>query len=200
MTGLGRMMAGGQLRDKVTPRDDHDFYPTPAECTLGLLHAEEQNIPTDVWEPCCGDGAIARILIRHGRQVTATDLIDRGYGTGGKDFLLAANRAAPAIITNPPFKLAAAIIHKALLLDVRYMALLLKSSFWHAAARAELFDAWQPARIHAMTWRPDFFSLGRPTMECMWCVWDRAAAPGTQYLLMNHPRVIHGLPLLRGTA
>jgi hypothetical protein len=33
-------------------------------------------------------GSISEVLIEHGHDVISTDLVDRGYGTGGVDFLL----------------------------------------------------------------------------------------------------------------
>lgn len=44
----------------------------------------------------------------------STDLIDRGYGTGGVDFLKATENPYGAIITNPPYKIALKFIEKAL--------------------------------------------------------------------------------------
>lgn len=79
----------------------HSFYPTPASATRAFLAAE----PFDgsVWEPACGDGAIAKVLEAHGYDVTATDLIDRGYGRGGIDFLETVYPRSKHIITNPPY-------------------------------------------------------------------------------------------------
>src|ERR1700759_147425 len=50
--------------------------------------------PRRVWEPACGDGGIARPLERGGFRVVGTDLVDRGYGFGGVDFLQVASRPA----------------------------------------------------------------------------------------------------------
>jgi len=44
-------------------------------------------LPTGIWEPCCGDGAMARVLEAHGHCVVATDVVDRSYGEVGRDFL-----------------------------------------------------------------------------------------------------------------
>ena len=84
-------------------REANDFYPTPAWVTETLLKYVPLRGP--VWEPCCGDGAIARIVEQHGHRVEATDLGDRGYGKGGMDFF--AQHAIPnfcqSIVTNPPY-------------------------------------------------------------------------------------------------
>ena len=63
-----------------------------------------------------------------------TDLVDRGYGFGGVDFLQVASRPADALVTNPPFgKLVTAFIKHALNLDVPYIAMLLNGGPQKAA-------------------------------------------------------------------
>jgi hypothetical protein len=61
-------------------RESHDFYPTPDWVTEALLRHVTLRDP--VWEPCCGDGAMARVLQRAGHKVVASDLVDRGFGRG----------------------------------------------------------------------------------------------------------------------
>src|SRR5579884_287379 len=84
-------------------RRANDFYSTPAWVTGCLLRHVALRGP--VWEPCCGDGAIARVIEAEGHQVTATDLADYGYGAGGVDFFSC--REPPpgcrALVTNPPY-------------------------------------------------------------------------------------------------
>ena len=82
-------------------RAAHDFYPTPPEATRALLSVEVFH--GTVWEPACGDGAIAKVLHAEGYDVVSTDLIDRGYGTGNIDFLQEKQPRARNIITNPPY-------------------------------------------------------------------------------------------------
>jgi len=82
-------------------RPDHDFYPTPPEATRALLSVERFEGP--IWEPACGDGAIAQVLIGRGHTVISTDLIDRGWGTGGVNFLDETANRGVHIITNPPY-------------------------------------------------------------------------------------------------
>ena len=60
-------------------REAHDFYPTPDWVTACLLRHVRLRGP--VWEPCCGDGAIARVLQAHHYLVVASDAEDRGFGT-----------------------------------------------------------------------------------------------------------------------
>ncbi|SFL43618.1 hypothetical protein SAMN04488036_11513 [Shimia haliotis] len=78
-----------------------EFYPTPPEAVRALLSVER--FDGSIWEPACGDGAISKVLIEAGYQVVSTDLIDRGYGQGGLNFLKSTKPLAKNIITNPPY-------------------------------------------------------------------------------------------------
>lgn len=184
---LGQMMNGGNRGN----RQSGDFYATPPDCTLALVQQETSSLANydRIWEPACGDGAICDVLFDQQMNFIATDLVDRGYvgQHGTYDFLKCEAREAKAVITNPPFNLAEPFIRHAKALDVEYVALLLKSTFWHAERRRRLFDFWKPARIYAMTWRPDFLSKGAPTMDCMWCVWDGDAPVDPTYTLLRKP-------------
>ncbi len=82
-------------------RAPFEFYPTPPEATRALLSVE--SFEGSIWEPACGDGAISKVLIEAGYEVISTDLIDRGYGAGGHDFLKSSRPLAKNIITNPPY-------------------------------------------------------------------------------------------------
>ena len=102
---------------KRTKSKSNDFFPTPSECTRAVLNALP-HLPTPIWEPACGDGAICRVLEEFGYTLKeASDLIDRGYGRGGVDFLSLRPVLTPhcgTIITNPPYKLARPFVDLAL--------------------------------------------------------------------------------------
>ena len=82
-------------------RAPFEFYPTPPEAIRALLSVETFKGP--IWEPACGDGAIAQELEAAGYDVVATDLAEYGYGESGRDFLAEPEPLAPTIITNPPY-------------------------------------------------------------------------------------------------
>jgi hypothetical protein len=63
-------------------RQEDNFYRTEAWATEALLRLPDVRLPNGIWEPCCGDGAMARVLEAHGHSIVATDLVDRGYGEG----------------------------------------------------------------------------------------------------------------------
>ena len=192
-TGLGAAMAGGRSSGSKTERRGNDFYPTPAEVTRALVAVERNSLATaaadaPVWEPCGRGGAIARELHAAGFATIASDLVvDPAHDVRQLDLLTARRRLGQAVVTNPPFALAEPMIrHLFGTLDVRWCALLLKASFWHAATRQALWRQHRPQRIWALTWRPDFLGQGAPTMECIWCVWDRGCAGlGTRYDTLN---------------
>jgi hypothetical protein len=104
-----------QIADRVEPkvvrpvhisgfdRERQDFYATPSWVTEALLRHIRFRGP--IWEPCCGDGAISKVLLANGYDVVSSDLVERGYGEAGVDFLRA--RSMPpgclCIVTNPPY-------------------------------------------------------------------------------------------------
>lgn len=173
-------IAGGNHKGD---RQANDFYASTPECVTSFLALERQHLAGKrVLEPCCGDGAISKILIADGFDVVSTDLVDRGYGQGGVDFLMTFTTDCTAIVTNPPFNLSEKFIWHALEdLQVEYLALLLKSQYWHSKKRLPLFQKHPPAVVYPMTWRPDFLNKGAPTMDCQWTVWDRARPGPTLY-------------------
>ena len=188
--GLGKAMVGGGDKAK---RRANDFYPTPVEVTRALLRVEVEAIGeavnwcNPVWEPCGRGGAISTELKRAGFLVRATDIVaDSEHQVLAGDLLAFRAPLSKAVVTNPPFALASdMILHLLGRLGVEYCALLLKASFFHAEERRALFAKHPPARIYALTWRPDFTGGGASTMECAWFIWQRhAPMPGTQYLLL----------------
>lgn len=108
-------------------REKDDFYPTPPELFAPLFSRDKRLLRSlaGVWEPACGDGAISRVLEDDGHlSVTSTDLVDRGYGKSRCDFLMEPKLLAPAIITNPPFRLWREFAEHAHQLGAPYIALL----------------------------------------------------------------------------
>lgn len=108
-------LATGSARAPLSERGA-DFYATPPCAVRALLAVEP--IPLTCWEPACGDGAIVSILRDSGRAVIATDLNDWGCpdSKSGIDFLMEREAPAgvPAIVTNPPFKLAEEFVEHAI--------------------------------------------------------------------------------------
>lgn len=165
-----------------------DFYPTPLPAVRALI-PHIKNFSGPVWEPAAGTGHIANVLRKEAhRQVIATDITARdGFKLFAEmDFLTTCQPRGGSIVTNPPFDLAQEFIEHARFLGVSQVALLLKSTFWHAKRRAQLFRTWPPSTIYALTWRLDFTGAGRPHRDCIWCVWEPGNT-GTRFELLDRP-------------
>jgi len=170
---MGSRLAGGNT---AYSRNQSDYYPTPPDATEALLQHLSLPQNTYIWEPACGEGHMADVFIKHGHRVIASDLIYQGYGDGEVDFLTAdLPNGVEWIITNPPFNLAEDFVRRCST-HGKPFALLLKSQYWHAKKRYELFKEVQPTEILPLTWRPDFLfktrGRGSPVMDCLWCVWN----------------------------
>lgn len=106
----GKLAGGNPSRGRM----ENDFYATHPDSTKALLEVEEIIYPA--LEPACGEGHIAKLL---DGDMEATDLIYRGYGTGGVNFLTEnwkRDMGVPfnTIITNPPFNLFQEFVEKSL--------------------------------------------------------------------------------------
>lgn len=128
-------------------RETHDYYATPPIATELLCELEDF---TDVvWEPCCGEGHISKVIESKGYKVKSTDLIDRGFGTGGVDFLSCTGPVYNDIVTNPPYSLAAQFVEHAMdiVADGHKVIMFLKLSFLEGKSRRELFKKYPPKMV-----------------------------------------------------
>ena len=151
-------------------RQEDDFYPTPAYVTQALL--DNYRFTGEIWEPACGDGRMSKILEQYYSKVESSDLINRGYGTAGVDFL-ASSREVDNIITNPPFNLAFEFIVQGLRLSRRCLALLLPIRYLTGKRRAKLYHEFPPAKVIVIPNKVDFLGFGSPAMEFAWFVWEK---------------------------
>lgn len=197
-SGIGGKMAGG---NPAGARMEDDYYPTPEAVTRALMLEYPWLKGKTVWEPCAGDGQMAAALLDGGAgKVVCSDISPRpavrpGIKIGNSDvFKFTMLPAVDAIVTNPPFMLAPGMIPHILGLSggpPQFLALVLKSTFWHAARRYKLFCKHPPTAIHPLLWRPDFLNKGAPTMEIMWCVWEADnAGYDTIYAPLRHPDAV----------
>lgn len=171
-------------------RNKTDFYATPPEVTVALLDFLESkkliSPPTIIWEPAMGNGAMLEVILDRGYRVLGSDLHPQFDILPSIDFLKT-NTECDWIITNPPFSKATEFITHALELG-KPCAFLLKSQFWHAKSRLDLFRENPPSYVLPLTWRPDFLygaKSGSPTMECLWTVW--AGGHETVYYPLEKP-------------
>ena len=169
-----------------------DFYETPSRAVEALLSVETFNGP--IWEPACGAGAISRVLESRGHKVVSTDLVERGFGQGGIDFLMERAPLAPNIVTNPPFKLAAQFAEVAveLTMTTGKTCLLCRLGWLEGRARRLMFAKTRLSRVWVFSGRlPLMHRIGydgpksTSAIAFAWFVWS-----------MNHegPPVLGWLP------
>lgn len=163
---LASRINGGNTAYK---RVNSDFYPTPPEATIALMKFLDLPKDSVIWEPASGDGHMANVMKNMGYTVKESDI------RYGDDFLICPFFECDWIITNPPFSISEQFI-KRCFEHKRPFALLLKSQYWHAKKRLNLFQETHPSYILPLTWRPDFCignrGSGSPLMDVMWVVWD----------------------------
>jgi len=164
--------------DSVTnARKSNDFYPTPTWAVEALVKRED--FYGDIWEPACGDGAISKVLERAGYNVISSDLIDRGYGCAGIDFLKS-SAVHDNIITNPPFTLCSEFIGKSKQSASRKIAMFLKTTALEGSKRYTMWvdTAFPFARMYQFVNRVNFEKdegthKSGGMMAFAWFIWDK---------------------------
>lgn len=183
MTGLpligGVAKPGSKNRSGLhRPKDDH--FPTRREAVFPLVR--HLALPPDIWEPACGEGHIAEVMGEYGYNVTATNLVDRGYGETGVDFLLETQRRAPVIVTNPPFSLDEEFVLHALELEVDIAVFFLRLKWLCGADRhRRIMGPTPPCLVLPIIERVTFYAGDTPeaeqpgwnTEDFAWFVWRR---------------------------
>lgn len=207
-----KLASGSGDKRHALKETKNQLYETPPEAVHALLGVED--LPQLIWEPACGPGSIARVLRSAGRQVYATDLVDyesRDQDMAGWDFLL--ERQLPigvqAIVTNPPFKNAAAFVGKALELCPR-VYMLMRLAFLEGVGRSDLLDGGHLARVYVFRNRlPMMHRDGwdgpksTNTMAFAWFCWDLSHDGATELRRVswkNQPVVVpDNSPSMGGT-
>jgi len=95
-----------------------------------------------VLECACGQGHLSERIKSYGYEVVSRDLIDRGYGETGIDFLNSNDKWSGDIVTNPPYKFAQEFIEHSLeiLEEGKRAYMFLKIQFLEGKKRRALFD------------------------------------------------------------
>lgn len=158
-------------------RAEHDYYATdPVAATLLI---QEENL-SGVWECACGDGALAKVFDKSGVLKRATDLIDRGYGKGGIDFLQEQGTYDGDIVTNPPYKHAEDFIRKAyeLIPDGRKVCMFLKLTFLESKSRKKMFEEIPLKTLYVSSSRINCYrnndrSFKSSAIAYGWYVWEK---------------------------
>lgn len=191
----GKLAGGNPERGRVL----NDFYATSPEATDALFDIEifEGNI----WEPACGNGLMSETIKKYNGHVVSSDLIDRGYGLGGINFLerdsikrVGLDRC-DNIVTNPPFSLFQEFCEMALMVADKKIALFGRLQALEGYKRASFLERtplktvyvfkrrvsilWNGERINNKTGKP-----WASTLAFAWFVWykDYSGLPNIRWL------------------
>ena len=135
----------------VGNREENDFYATEPKATELLLEKETFN--ESILEPCAGMGHIRDVLVSHGYNVTATDLIYRGVDDIKQEDVFNIKEFNGDIITNPPYKIALPILKHCLdiIPDGNKVAMFLKVLSLEGKERRKFFEE-NPPRYICCQW------------------------------------------------
>lgn len=164
-------------------RHPDDFYATdPEALKIFLLQLRKDGVilNSPIWEPACGTGNLSKFLWDD-YTVRSTDLVFRGYGTGGVDFLQQTEVWQGDILTNPPFKLAEEFVEKGmeLLQEGNKLILFLKIQFLEGQKRRILFKKYPPKYIYCHSSRQrcclngEMDKYTQPTQFYAWYIWEK---------------------------
>lgn len=165
-------------------RQREDYYATSPVAAEHLLKLETFTGP--IWECACGEGHLSKVFEKAGYQVRSSDLINRGFGEHGIDFLAIDNQEwNGAIISNPPYREATQFIKKALdiIPEGQKVAMFLKLQFMEGKGRKPIFINTPPHTIYVSSSRllcaknGDFEKgkkeLGAGAVAYAWYVWQK---------------------------
>ncbi len=170
----------GARNNVAHEREEHDYYATEPAATEWLCKLEKFHGP--ILEPSCGEGHMSRTLIGYGYEVESRDLIDRGYGTPGCNFLSDENTEWKGdIVTNPPYRYAKDFVEKALQIipEGNKVAMFLKLQFLEGKARRQLFSTAPPIRVWVSSSRlkcamnGKFDEMTESAVCYAWFVWEK---------------------------
>lgn len=143
-------------------REINDYYatnPKMAEELYNFLLKQDNIELSNVWEPACGEGHLAKFFENKNKLLLATDIVDRGYhsSTCGEQYnflnITFKEKYKGDIITNPPYKYALEFVKKSLdiIESQRYICMFLKIQFLEGKNRRKLFDEQPPKYVLVST-------------------------------------------------
>lgn len=149
-------------------RRENDFYPTP-ESLIAEIATRWAPRSKTIWEPCAGDGRVAKALRDAGYEVVAGDI------TQGNDFFSWEAPPQPdvALCTNPPFERVREFIDHAFAIGIREMCLVLPERIWASGVGREQFQRHRPKVWVNLDWREDYLGKGgSPDRALAVAIWD----------------------------
>ena len=182
------------MAQRAEPRDSRDDFPSPPWATRALiehvLKDKETLARSDCLEPACGAGSMAETLKEYFAETCASDAYTYGYGAV-RDFLTEPydDGSYDWVITNPPFRLAAAFVLRALRVARCGVAIFERTVFLEGVHRYQLlFQNNPPTTVSPFVERVPIVK-GRL---------DKSAATATSYAWMVWKSATTARPSCRG--
>lgn len=178
----GNIIAG---RKKQT---EFDFYETPKWATekavVAMLKDKILSENDDIYEPCCGAGAISDILELYGfKNIKKSDIQTADYikGEKGIDVYDLKDNACEVILTNPPYNRMTKdnMLNEFLRISKKKVILLLNIFFLSSKDRKEMLENSHLRHIYIHSDRVTMYPYGEEkpknggTKMFAWFVWDK---------------------------
>ena len=178
-------------------REEDDFYATDPKALEMIL--PQLQLSHRVWECACGMGHLSKVLQAAGYDVRSTDLVDRGFGESGVDFLATTEHWDGDILTNPPFKLATQFVLHALDIATTGHKVIMFMPLTYLEGKTRWYNIYRttpPQVIYVSTSRLATSRLSRLTgepdrgiMAFAWWVWEKGYTGETILRWFNTPPV-----------
>jgi hypothetical protein len=189
---------------RLVVKEQEDFYPTPTWATKAFIECYSQTHPLlfeldDVLEPCCGDGAISKVLDDLGFNVTSFDIVNRGYGKVLSIYDYEVKHEL--VITNPPFNDMDRMFPKLYGLADTMLVLFLRTSFLEGKKRFnQIFGPTRPTSIYVHTERVSLYKngvkgdQGGGTTSYSWFVWDKDVIRARDFDDKSYDTIVEWIP------
>lgn len=181
----------GATNHSQTERQQNDYYATEPKAINLLLELEKFN--PNIWECCCGEGHLSKVMTEKGYNVISSDLIDRGFGNGNINFLECNKKWKGDIITNPPYAFANQFILKGLELleEGNRLALFMPIRYLEGKARKKIYEENPPEIIYISSGKlicainGDFAKVKGSAMSYAWFIWRKGFKGETKIKWFN---------------
>ncbi|WP_406646898.1 hypothetical protein QEZ52_00385 [Aliisedimentitalea scapharcae] len=172
------------MQNRKEPNSSLDDFPTPPWATRALCdwisHTGGEPYKLTCREPAANRGHMVVPLLEYFRTVEASDVHDYGAGFPVVDYLFGPPPAAVDwTITNPPFRLAAQFIDRALQTSRIGSAVIVRSAFLEGVGRYnKLFNVCPPTDIlqfseRVVMHKGKLSAKGSTATAYCWLVWNK---------------------------
>ncbi len=136
----------GNARGSGYGRNADDWYQETPEAVRALLRAERFYGVT--LDPACGAGTIPKTFQEFGLDCLGSDLVDRGYGLTGVDYLTQPDQGVDNLAANPPYNLLEPFVLKMIAEAKHKVAVLTRLAWLEGDGRyRRIFEPHPPSRV-----------------------------------------------------